>query len=100
MPFGIRNGLAVFKRLMDHNVKHFSQVYIDDIVIFSSSWEEHCDLQSLVLPSLQKKCQWGQTEVEFLGHVVGHGKVSPANCKIQAVQAFCQPKTEKQVCQF
>ena len=78
------------------------------IVIFSSSWEEHCDhicqvlscLQSAVLTINTTKCQWNLTEVEFLGHVVGLRKVSSADCKIQAIQAFIQPKIKKQVRQF
>ena len=68
-----------------HQDKNISQVYIDDIVIFSSTWVEHCAHIDLVLGRLKsagltanaKKCQWGLTEVEFLGHVVGQGKVSP-----------------------
>ena len=38
-----------------------------------------------------KKCQWGQTCCEFLGHVVGAGKVSPADLKVQAVKDFLLP---------
>ena len=47
-----------------------------------------------------QKCQWGQTRCEFLGHIVGNGTVSPADCKVQAVRAFPQPRTKKQVRQF
>ena len=79
MPFGLRNGPAVFQRLMDqllHQDKDFSQVYIDDIAIFSSSWEDHCRDISVILTRLRgagltanvNKCQWGQTRCEFLGH--------------------------------
>ena len=111
MPFGLRNGPAVFQRLMDrilHSDKDMSQVYIDDIAIFSSSWEEHCSHIARVLDRLRKagltanvsKCQWGQTRCEFLGHVVGEGRVSPADLKVQAVRAFPQPQTKKQVRQF
>ena len=45
MPFGLRNGPAVFQRLMDKLLHHdleYSRVYIDDIVVFSQSWEQHC----------------------------------------------------------
>ena len=72
MPFGLRNGPAVFQRLMDqilHEDKDFSQVYIDDIAIFSSSWDSHCSDIARVLSRLKgagltanvSKCQWGQT---------------------------------------
>ena len=111
MPFGLRNGPAVFQRLMDsllHRDKEYSQVYIDDIAIFSDTWEEHCHHISLVLGRLKeagltanpKKCLWAQTEVEFLGHVVGKGKVCPADLKVQAVKDFPMPRTKKGVRQF
>ena len=111
MPFGLRNGPAVFQRLMDnllHQDKDISQVYIDDIVIFSTTWEEHCSHISTVLSRLKqagltanaKKCQWGLTKVEFLGHIVGQGKVSPAELKVKSVSDFKFPETKKAVRQF
>ena len=111
MPFGLRNGPAVFQRLMDsllHRDKEYSQVYIDDIAIFSATWEEHCRHISLVLSRLKeagltanpKKCMWAQTEVEFLGHVVGRGKVCPADLKVLALKDFPMPTTKKGVRQF
>ena len=92
MPFGLRNGPAVFQRMMDkvlHADQDISRVYIDDIAVFSSTWEEHCADLSRVLNRLRQagltanvsKCQWGQTRCEFLGHVVGEGRVSPAELK-------------------
>ena len=111
MPFGLRNGPAVFQRLMDnllHRDKQFSQVYIDDIAIFSATWEEHCQHIDVVLGRLKEagltakvaKCQWAQTRVEFLGHIVGMGKVSPAELKVKAVADFQLPTTKKGVRQF
>ena len=111
MPFGLRNGPSMFQRLMDqilHGELDISRVYIDDIAIFSSTWGEHCTHIARVLQCLRKagltanvsKCQWGQTECEFLGHIVGNGKVSPADLKVQAVRNFQQPQTKKQVRQF
>ena len=47
-----------------------------------------------------KKCQWGQKSCEFLGHVVGCGKVSPAELKVKAVRDICIPKTKKGIRQF
>ena len=111
MPFGLRNGPAAFQRLMDsvlHRDKESSQVYIDDIVVFSATWEEHCQHISTVLSRLRdagltanaSKCQWGQTCCEFLGHWVGMGKVSPADLKVKAVRDFKMPQTKKAVRQF
>ena len=111
MPFGLRNGPAVCQRMMDkvlHADQDISRVYIDDIAVFSSTWEEHCADLSRVLNRLRQagltanvsKCQWGQTRCEFLGHVVGEGRVSPAELKVKAVRDFPQPQTKKQVRQF
>ena len=111
MPFGLRNGPAVFQRLMDQvllNDGDKSVVYIDDIGVFSSSWEEHCEHIRVVLSRLQEagltantsKCSWAQTHCEFLGHLVGEGMVSPAQLKVQAVQDFARPLTKKNVRQF
>ena len=47
-----------------------------------------------------KKCQWGQTQVEFFGHVIGSGQVSPAPGKIEAVKNFPNPSTKKRMRQF
>ena len=111
MPFGLRNGPAVFQRLMDkllHQDLAFSRVYIDDIVVFSDTWEEYCSHLGVVLGRLRKagltanvkKCQWGQVRCEFLGHMVGEGKVSPAECKVQALKEYQQPQTKKGIRQF
>ena len=111
MPFGLRNGPAAFQRLMDvvlHEDLDWSRVYIDDIVIFSNSWSEHClhigrvlqRLSDAGLTANRAKCQWGQTQCEFLGHVVGKGRVSPAELKVGAVRSFPVPTTKHQVRQF
>ena len=111
MPFGLRNGPAIFQRLMDqilHQDKGSAQVYIDDIAIFSSSWDSHCKdidgvlgrLRGAGLTANVSKCRCGQTRCEFLGHIVGKGKVSPAELKVKAVRDFCQPQTKKQIRQF
>ena len=111
MPFGLRNGPAVFQRLMDnllHDDLDFSRVYIDDIVVFSTTWDQHCKHLGMVLERLKRagltanvtKCQWGQVRCEFLGHMVGEGKVSPAECKILALKDYQQPITKKNIRQF
>ena len=111
MPFGVRNGPAVFQRLMDgllHRDLDISRVYIDDIAVFSPTWKQHCKDIARVLDRLGEagltanvsKCLWGQTSCEFLGHIVGKGKVSPAELKVKVVQEFQFPKTKKHVRQF
>ena len=111
MPFGVRNGPATFQRLMDgllHQDLDIARVYIDDIAVFSSSWDAHCRDLARVFGRLRQagltanlsKCQFGQTSCEFLGHLVGKGKVSPAALKVKAVQEFVFPRTKRQVRRF
>ena len=111
MPFGLRNGPAVFQRLMDkilHQDKEYAQVYIDDIAVFSTSWDEHCGHLDVILGRLKeagltanvKKCMWGQTKVEFLGHVISGGKVCPAESTVKAIRDFQFPTTKKGVRKF
>ena len=70
MPFGLVNATSTFQRLMDVvllGLNDVSAVYIDDILIFSSSWEDHLIHIEQVLEQLQKagliarpeKCEWG-----------------------------------------
>jgi len=82
MPFGVLNAPAVFQFLMDKvlkDVKEFSHAYMDDIVIFSSSWEDHVRYVRDVLELLRKagltanpaKCNWGRSRVKFLATSLG-----------------------------
>ncbi len=111
MPFGVRNGPAIFQRLADLvlvGCEDCSRVYIDDIIVFSQSWDYHCEHLKRVLYKLREagltancnKCEWGQRYCTFLGHVVGNGQVTPADCKVAAIKQFKQPKTKRHVKQF
>lgn len=90
------------------NVPQHIAAYLDDIVIFSSSWEEHVDHLEEALSRLQgagltlraKKCQIAKRDCLFLGHVVGRGKVRPEEAKITAIRKFLKPKTKKHVRSF
>ena len=82
MPFGLCNVPGTFQRLMerifgDQNFQSLL-IYLDDIVIFSSSFEAHLQRLKLVLSRLQqqnlklklKKCNFLEKEVKYLGHVI------------------------------
>ena len=111
MPFGLQGAPAIFQRLMDrvlHGVGDFAAAYLDDIVIFSETWEDHLSHVHLVLGRLQasgltakpSKCQFGMAQCVYLGHIVGSGLVKPEHTKIQAVQQTPPPQTKKQVRAF
>ena len=83
----------------------FAGCYIDDLVMYSKSWEEHLQHLREVLGRLKaanltvkmKKCQFGQREVHYLGHVIGDGRVRPDPQKLQAVVEYPCPVTKKDV---
>ena len=108
MPFGLQGAPASFQRIMDrliHGQHDYVSAYLDDLVIFSTSWEEHLRHLRAVLQRLKeagltarlKKCQFAMKTCNYLGHVVGNGVIRPSIEKIAAVEAFVTPKTKTEV---
>lgn len=77
MPFGLHRAAATFQRLVDRVCETFMRAYIDDIIVSSSSWEEHFQhlhqvIQALTQASLCKS--WlGFRELKYLGYQVEQG---------------------------
>ena len=93
MLFGLQGALATFQRMMDKLLDgwgHFANAYLDDLVIFSSSWLEHMQHLRAVIQRLQeagltvkpRKCQLGMTGCVYLGHIVGGGQVEVETAKV------------------
>lgn len=97
MPFGLKNAAPAFQRAMNEILKdHIGKicyVYIDDILIFSKSFDEHLSHVQTILETLAKanmrvkaaKCRWFQSEVSYLGHTVSEKGISPIDAKIAAI---------------
>jgi len=111
MPFGLHGAPPTFQRLMDqvlHGLSDFTSAYLDDIVIFSETWEEHLKHLQMVLRRIQEagltinpdKCALAKKEIEYLGYVLGNGVIRPQVGKVQAIKSFTLPKTKKQVRSF
>ena len=111
MPFGLKNAPAVFQKLTSRIMtphKQFAIPYIDDVVIFSGSWEEHLVHVEKVLTTLREagltvsvnKCKWGGKIVQFLGHCVGDGKRSVPLRRVEAIREYRRPRTKKQMRAF
>ena len=108
--FGLRNAGATFQRLMDGILGDlpFCVCYVDDILVFSSSKEDHLEHLQVVLDRLQQnglvikydKCTFGAHEVEFLGHHLSARGVSPLCDKVSAVRKFPTPTTIKDLQEF
>ena len=90
------------------DMEKFAHAYLDDLVIFSDTWEEHLVYLEAILGKLREfglianmtKCQWAMAECTYLGHVVGGGQVKPEINKLEAVEKFPVPKTKKEVRSF
>ena len=110
MPFGLQGAPVTFQRLMDQVIRglDFAACYIDDLIIFSKTWQEHLSHIQIVLERLReagltakaKKCKFGARECVYLGYIVGSGTVKPEISKTASVQAFQPPKTKKEVRSF
>ena len=110
MPFGMRNAASTFQRLMNLVTKDIPNcvVYLDDVVIFTDSWERHLEILKLLFESLReanlvlnlKKCDSVKGRVTYLGHQIGHGIVVPKSKNVEAISNFPVPINKKQIMRF
>ena len=108
MPFGLVNAPATFQRLMEvvlaDLARHCCLVYLDDVLVMGTTFEEHQRNLTKVLDRLcdaglrlkPKKCCFAQHEVEYLGHVVSAQGVRMDPKKLKAINEYptsTNPKT-------
>ena len=110
MPFGLTNAPSVFMAAMHEMLQDlpFCVVYLDDILVFSKTPEEHVAHVEAVLARLEankyyaklSKCDFFKSEVKFLGHVVTAEGVKPDPKKVEVVQNWPRPVTVSDVRSF
>lgn len=112
MTFGLKNAPATFQRVMDNMLRDMigknCLVYMDDIVIYSSSLQEHIETLTKVFQRLRShnfkaqldKCEFLRKEIEFLGHIVTADGVKPNPKKINAISKFPIPKNPSEIKSF
>jgi Reverse transcriptase (RNA-dependent DNA polymerase)/RNase H-like domain found in reverse transcriptase len=112
MPFGLTNAPSVFQALMNdvfwEFLDDFVIVYLDNIIIYSKSEEEHLQHVEKVLQKLKNhalfgklsKCHFNETEVEFLGHVVNAEGIKIQKNKVEAIQKWLRPKNVRDLQYF
>ena len=112
MPFGLTNAPATFQTFVNNLFREFLNkfviVYLDDILIYSNTYEEHVQHIRQVLEILRqnqlyanpRKCVFAKQEVEFCGHIVGNGIVKVMKNKIRSIAEWPQPKNVHEVRQF
>ena len=103
MPFGLCNAPASFQRMMDIVLTGLKRnsclIYLDDVVVFSKTYDEHLAQLSSVLAAIKKaglrlkvnKCRFGETKLSMLGHIVDKDGVYPDPEKVRAVKDFPRP---------
>lgn len=108
LPFGLHGAPATFQHLMNAVLREhqaFSSAYLDDIVVFSPTWEEHMQLilQYLLEAGLHinsKKSRVGFHLVNYLGYVLGQGVIAPQKEKVRANKDTPFPATKREVNAF
>jgi hypothetical protein len=112
LPFGLTNAPAVFMRLMHDVLRPLLgkcvAVFLDDILVYSETEEQHEEDLKQVLALLQEnrlfakksKCEIGVREVEYLGYIVSDGGIKPVHDKIEAIRSWPLPKTVTEVQSF
>ena len=102
MPFGLKNAPPIFQRytsLVLKDCMEFAEVYMDDIIIYSQDQESHKEHVRRTLQTLREaklkvkleKCTFGQTTVEFLGHVLKEGRIWMRPEKQKAIVEWSAP---------
>ena len=109
-PFGLKNAGQDFQRMMDAILGDlpFCFVYLDDVLVFSHSPEEHLEHLEVIFKILsdnglvvnRPKCVLGQTSLEFLGYGVDEHGVTPLEDRVQAIKEIAPPTTVKELQRF
>ncbi|VDI66449.1 Hypothetical predicted protein [Mytilus galloprovincialis] len=107
LPFGLASGPSLFSELVTEvlqGLEHFSTAYIDDILIFSETEEEHLGHIQQVFDRLRqhklklklKKCNFLQNETNYLGFIISKDGLKPDPEKVKAIQGMKAPSNVRE----
>ena len=112
MPMGLANAPATYQRVMEECLGDLHLricfIYLDDIIIFAKSFEEHLERLQMVFEKLReagiklspKKCSLFMKRVRYVGHIVSESGIEPDGEKIAKVLDWPTPTSREQVRQF
>ena len=112
LPFGLSTAPAIFQRCLDSILGKLRWtscfVYMDDIIISGTSFEELVERAEEVMSTLEKyglklnvnKCFWAHQELDYLGHTVSAAGIKPKQSNVQKILDFAVPKNQTQVRAF
>jgi hypothetical protein len=104
--------LTTFMQMMDDILRPFTNsfvvVYLDDILIFNKTWEEHLEHIQQVLGTLRQhklyanleKCSFDMQRIQYLGYIMDEQGVHVDPSKIQVICDWSAPKTMTELCSF
>lgn len=112
MPFGLTNAPASFQALINNVLReyldHSAVVYLDDILVYSKTFDEHIIHVNQVLRKLYEadlfaqldKCEFHKSEVEWLGFVLGSNGIGMDPSKVEAITSWVAPRNPTEVMSF
>ncbi|GBG59611.1 hypothetical protein CBR_g49875 [Chara braunii] len=112
MPFGLCNAPGTFQhvvnRIFHDYLDKFIVVYLDDILIFSRTVEEHAKHLKTMLGLLRQhqykvsldKCEFGRTKILYLGHEISADGLRPEDAKVASIRDWPRPQTVTEVRSF
>jgi hypothetical protein len=112
MTFGLCNAPTTFVRVMNDVFRPFIDdfviVYLDEILVFSGTWDEHVRHVKQVLDTLQRekmyvklsKCEFSKTALVYLGHIAGGGQLEIDPSKVDVIVNWPEPKIVTEVQSF
>ena len=111
LPMGLKNSPPTFQKVMTDTLKScrdFSLVYLDDIIVFSKSFEQHLYHLECVLLALQRKnlilnppkCVLATNQIDYLGHTISQNRITPMKEKVEAILKIKEPRSLAQANKF
>lgn len=109
MPFGLKTAGAIFSRMMRALLQPLGmeevENFMDDILVATETKERHLEclgslfarLDEVNLSAKPSKCYLGFRQLEYLGHVVGHGVIQPVEGKMDKIRNAVRPTTKRQI---
>lgn len=112
MPFGLKNAPSIFQRTIDDILRayigKFAHVYIDDVLVYSKTREEHVKHLQIIMETLcaanmkisDEKSKFFMQKVEFLGHIIANGRIRVDQKKVETIDNYPIPQSLRQLRSF
>ena len=111
IPFGLAQAPAYFQQLISmvlQDCRDFAMAYLDDIIIFSRTPEEHLKHIEIIFQKLkvaglklkESKCDFFKSEIHYLGHLISDKGIQPLPEKLDTIRNMPHPRTPKEIKQF